>query len=231
MEARRAVGLATMCGVMVLVRVLGSFAIEAEGVAVPLGGPRQRGVLALLLAARGQVVSVDRLIDGLWRGEPPPRAVTSLQAYVSNLRRLLEPGRSARAPARLLVSAPPGYALRLPPEAVDAWRFEDLLSEARALTADDPVAASALLAEALGLWRGPAFAEVADEPWAADETARLSELRLSARELHVAAGLRAGDVATVVPEAERLTRAEPLREEGWRLHALALWAADVRPTR
>ncbi|MER5318762.1 AfsR/SARP family transcriptional regulator [Streptosporangium roseum] len=162
---------------MALIRVLGSFAAEADGVAVPLGGPRQRGVLALLVAARGQVVSVDRLIDDLWRGEPPARAVTSLQAYVSNLRRLLEPGRPPRAPARLLVSSPPGYALRLPPEAVDAWRFEDLLSEARAVTADDPVAARALLAEALGLWRGPAFAEVADEPWAADETARPPEPR------------------------------------------------------
>lgn len=214
-----------MCCVMVLIRVLGSFAAEADDVAVPLGGPRQRGVLALLVAARGQVVSVDRLIDDLWRGEPPARAVTSLQAYVSNLRRLLEPGRPPRAPARLLVSAPPGYALRLPPEAVDAWRFEDLLSEARAVTADDPVAARALLAEALGLWRGPAFAEVADEPWAAGETARLGELRLAGQELHVAAGLRAGDVATVVPEAERLTRDEPLREEGWRLHALALWGS------
>ncbi|MGJ6964797.1 ATP-binding protein [Streptosporangium sp. G11] len=210
---------------MVLIRVLGSFAAETGGVAVPLGGPRQRGVLALLVAARGQVVSVDRLIDDLWRGEPPARAVTSLQAYVSNLRRLLEPGRPPRAPARLLVSAPPGYALRLPPEAVDAWRFEDLLSEARAVTADDPVAARALLAEALGLWRGPAFAEVADEPWATDETARLGELRLAAQELHVATGLYAGDVATVVPEAGRLTRDEPLREEGWRLHALALWGS------
>ncbi|MFC4590248.1 ATP-binding protein [Sphaerisporangium corydalis] len=208
---------------MVLIRVLGSFAAEAGGVAVPLGGPRQRGVLALLVAARGQVVSVDRLVEDLWRGEPPARAVTSLQAYVSNLRRLLEPGRPPRSPARLLVSAPPGYALRLPPEAVDAWRFEDLLGRARA--AGGPVAARALLAEALGLWRGPAFAEVADEPWAADETARLGELRLAARELHVAAGLGAGDVAAVVPEAGRLTRDEPLREEGWRLHALALWGS------
>ncbi|MEU4835530.1 BTAD domain-containing putative transcriptional regulator [Streptosporangium sp. NPDC023615] len=210
---------------MVLIRVLGSFAAETGGVALPLGGPRQRGVLALLVAARGQVVSIDRLVDDLWRGEPPARAVTSLQAYVSNLRRLLEPGRPPRAPARLLVSAPPGYALRLPPEAVDAWRFEDLLNQARAVTAGDPVAARVLLAEALGLWQGPAFAEVADEPWAADETARLGELRLAARELHVAAGLYAGDVATVVPEAGRLTRDEPLREEGWRLHALALWGS------
>ncbi|MEV0390172.1 BTAD domain-containing putative transcriptional regulator [Nonomuraea sp. NPDC050643] len=208
---------------MVFIRVLGAFAAEVDGAAVHLGGPRQRGVLALLVAARGQVVPVDRMIEDLWRGEPPARALLSLQAYVSNLRRLLEPGRPPRTPARLLVSAAPGYALRLPPEAVDAWRFEGLLGRAR--TDTDPRAAQARLAEALGLWQGPAFAEVADEPWAAAETARLNELRLVATELHVAAGLRIGDPAAVVPEAERLTRDEPLREEGWRLHALALWSS------
>ncbi|MET9341871.1 BTAD domain-containing putative transcriptional regulator [Nonomuraea sp. NPDC003804] len=208
---------------MVFIRVLGAFAAEVDGAAVHLGGPRQRGVLALLVAARGQVVPVDRMIEDLWRGEPPARALMSLQAYVSNLRRLLEPGRPPRTPARLLVSAAPGYALRLPPESVDAWRFEGLLGQTR--TDTDPRVAQARLAEALGLWQGPAFAEVADEPWAAAETARLNELRLVATEAHVAAGLRIGDPAAVVPEAERLTRDEPLREEGWRLHALALWSS------
>ncbi|MEV4243144.1 BTAD domain-containing putative transcriptional regulator [Streptosporangium canum] len=208
---------------MVFIRVLGSFGAEVGGDPVPLGGPRQRGVLALLVAARGQVVPVDRMIEDLWRGEPPARALMSLQAYVSNLRRLLEPGRPPRTPARLLVSAAPGYALRLPPESVDAWRFEDLLDQAR--TDTDPRVAQARLTEALVLWQGPAFAEVVDEPWAAAETARLNELRLAATELHVAAGLRTGDPAAVVPEAERLTRDEPLREEGWRLHALALWSS------
>ncbi|MCP2337412.1 BTAD domain-containing putative transcriptional regulator [Actinomadura rupiterrae] len=208
---------------MVFVRVLGAFAAEVDGAVVHLGGPRQRGVLALLVAARGQVVPVDRMIEDLWRGEPPARALMSLQAYVSNLRRLLEPGRPPRTPARMLVSASPGYALRMPPESVDAWRFEDLLDRAR--TDADPRAARARLAEALALWQGPAFAEVADEPWAAAEKARLDELRLVATELHVAAGLRLGDPAAVVPEAERLTRDEPLREEGWRLHALALWSS------
>ncbi|MER7504364.1 BTAD domain-containing putative transcriptional regulator [Nonomuraea pusilla] len=208
---------------MVFIRVLGAFSAEVNGAAVPLGGPRQRGVLALLVAARGQVVPVDRMIEDLWRGEPPARALMSLQAYVSNLRRLLEPGRPPRTPSRLLVSAPPGYALRLPPEAVDAWRFEGLLGRARADS--DPRAAQARLDEALGLWQGPAFAEVSDEPWAAAETARLNELRLVATELHVAAGLRIGDPVAVIPEAERLTREEPLREEGWRLHALALWSS------
>ena len=113
------------------IRVLGPLEAEVEGARADLGGPLQRAVLALLLMERGRVVSVDRMIDQLWRGEPPPRAIASLQAYVSNLRRILEPGRARRAQARILISAPPGYALRLPDEAVDAWRFESLLAAAR----------------------------------------------------------------------------------------------------
>ncbi|MFB6481123.1 BTAD domain-containing putative transcriptional regulator [Streptomyces virginiae] len=211
---------------MVHIRVLGSFAAERDGEAIPLGGHRQRSVLALLVAARGRVVSVDRMIEELWQGAPPARAVASLQAYVSNLRRLLEPGRAPRTPARMLVSAPPGYALRLADDAVDAWRFERLLARAREALPAEPDTAGALLREALGLWQGPAYAESADEPWAHAEIMRLGELRLAARELGVSAGLRAGaDLAAAVAEAALLTREEPLREEAWRLHALALWAA------
>ncbi|MER5257338.1 BTAD domain-containing putative transcriptional regulator [Streptomyces sp. NPDC002855] len=210
---------------MVCVRVLGSFTAERDGEPVPLGGRRQRTLLALLVAARGQVVPLDRIVEDLWQGRPPAQAITSLQAYVSNLRRLLEPGRAPRTPAKLLISAPPGYALRLPDGAVDAWRFDRLLREGRDLLTARPVAARDLLREALALWQGPAYAEVADEPWAGPEVARLDELRLVARELHIAAQLRCPDpVGATVPEAELLTRQAPLREEGWRLHALALWA-------
>ena len=88
---------------MLRIGVLGALdaSIEASGtVEVPdLGGPRQRSVLALLLVARGQVVSVDRLVEDLWNGEPPPRAIGALQAYVSHLRRALEPQRAPRTPA------------------------------------------------------------------------------------------------------------------------------------
>ncbi|GAA1162827.1 hypothetical protein GCM10009664_33670 [Kitasatospora gansuensis] len=209
---------------MVYIRVLGSFTAERDGETVPLGGHRQRSALALLVAARGRVVSVDRMVEELWQDAPPARAVTSLQAYVSNLRRLLEPGRPPRAPAQLLVSAPPGYALRLPADAVDAWRFEQLLRDARELLTADPDTARGLLREALALWQGPAYADTADEPWTEAETGRLDELRLTARELDIAAALRGTDRTDVVAEAGLLTRDQPLREEGWRLHALALWA-------
>lgn len=210
---------------MVEIRVLGPVEADVDGDVVPLGGPRQRAVLARLVCARGEAVSVDRLIDDLWGAEPPVQAITSLQAYVSNLRRLLEPGRPPRAPARILVTAPPGYAVALPAGALDAWRFERLVAEAFAPT-DDVAGARARLVAALSLWRGAAFGEFTDEPWAAADVARLDELRLQAEEALVGLTLRAGEVAAAVPAADALTRRHPLREEGWRLLALALWGSN-----
>ncbi|WP_377506502.1 AfsR/SARP family transcriptional regulator [Micromonospora vulcania] len=119
--------------------MLGPLEVEIDrGGTVDLGGPRQRAVLALLLSARGEVVSVGRMIEDLWRGEAPPQAIASIQAYVSHLRRLLEPARERRAPARVLVTAPPGYAIRVPADAVDAGRFESMLTEARSVGVVDP---------------------------------------------------------------------------------------------
>ncbi|MEO3764999.1 BTAD domain-containing putative transcriptional regulator [Streptomyces sp. B8F3] len=121
------------------------------------------------------------------------------------------------------MSTPPGYACHLPEEAVDAWRFERALTRARGLLAADPGRARTQTAAALRLWRGEAYAEFAGAPWAAAEAARLTGLRLTARETHVAATLRLGRPAEAVAEAEALTREEPLREEGRRLLVLALW--------
>src|ERR1700742_3427943 len=111
-------------GTGLALRLLGPLEADVAGSPADLGRPRQRAVLAMLLIARGAVVSVDRLIDDLWHGEPPPRATGGLQVYVSNLRRTLEPDRAPRTPATVLVSAAPGYALRVDDSAVDAWRFE-----------------------------------------------------------------------------------------------------------
>ncbi|MFJ9704970.1 BTAD domain-containing putative transcriptional regulator [Streptomyces sp. NPDC101234] len=208
---------------MLRLRVLGPLGAEVTGTPVELGAPRQRAVLALLIAARGGVVPVDRMADALWRGEPPAKATVSLHAYLSNLRRSLEPGRPPRAPATVLVTAPPGYALRPAQDAVDAWRFETWVGRARDAPAEE---ARRLLAEALGWWRGQAFAEHADEDWAAAEVARLTGLRAEARELAVAAELRTGRAAQAAADAESLVREGPLREEGWRLLALAQWACD-----
>jgi len=215
------------------IKVLGSLSAVVAGRPAGLGGPRQRGVLAQLLVARGEVVPADRLIDDLWRGRPPAKAAASLQAYVSNLRRVLEPARGPREPARLLVSEAPGYALR-PPAAgsVDAWEFERLLRLARAAAGPGSAGgqasvdgqASGLVRDALALWAGDAYAEFADEPWAAAEIARLAELRLSARELAVTLALGEGRPGDAAPDARALAEEHPLREEGWRLLALALWA-------
>ena len=208
------------------IRVLGPLEAEVEGARADLGGPLQRAVLALLLMERGRVVSVDRMIDQLWRGEPPPRAIASLQAYVSNLRRILEPGRARRAQARILVSAPPGYAVRLPDQAVDAWRFESLLTAARTDAPGQPERARQELEQALALWRGPAYAEFADEEWATAEVVRLTEQHLAAQEAWAEVALRTGAAAEAVPAAEALIRQQPLREGSWRLLALSLWACD-----
>ncbi|MFE0178762.1 BTAD domain-containing putative transcriptional regulator [Streptomyces sp. NPDC059002] len=212
---------------MVKICVLGPLTVEVDGERAELGGPLPRGVFALLLAARGDVVPADRLIEHLWRGCPPPSAPASLQAYIARLRRALEPTRPPRTEARLLVSAPPGYALRIsdPEHTVDAWQFERQAQTARALLPTRPQETVRLLEAALRLWAGPAYAEFADETWAADESARLGELRHAARETLAAARLRCAEPGAAVAEAETLTREQPLREEGWRLLALALWGS------
>ncbi|MDT8909500.1 BTAD domain-containing putative transcriptional regulator [Amycolatopsis sp. PS_44_ISF1] len=175
-----------------------------------LPGPRHRAVLARLLVARGRVVPVDALVDALWP-QPRPGAVGALQTFVATLRRALEPDRAPRTPARLLVTEAPGYALRLPPDAVDAWRFEAAVRSGAGLEA------------ALSWWRGPAYAEFADEPWARPEAARLEELRLVAVERRAAAWLDEGRAAEAAADLESHVDAHRWREEAWRLLALALY--------
>jgi DNA-binding SARP family transcriptional activator len=124
--------------------ILGPLEVRRDGQVLDLGGPKQRAVLAFLLTHRREPVSLDRMIDQLWGEDAPPKATASLQAYVSNLRRALEPDRAPRAAARILVSRPPGYALDVETGALDAMRFEEAADEARrALAAGDAAAALA----------------------------------------------------------------------------------------
>jgi DNA-binding SARP family transcriptional activator len=208
---------------MVAIGVLGPLTAEVAGRPVDLGGPRQRAVLGLLLSARGEVVSVDRLVEDLWRGEPPPKAIGALQAYVSNLRRAIEPDRPPRSPARVLISSAPGYAVQLDTGQVDAWRFESLIKQAA--QHDDPKTARASLEEALALWRGRPYAEFDGHDWTVSEAERLNELRLAARERLADCLIRTGAASEAVVEASTLVREAPLREEGWRLLALGQYAA------
>ncbi|MBX6752572.1 MAG: AAA family ATPase, partial [Micromonosporaceae bacterium] len=203
------------------ISVLGEVRAARDGEPLDLGGPRQRSVLALLVIARGDAIPADRLIHDLWGDNPPPTASGALQAFVSHLRRRLEPGRTARSRGTVIVSVGPGYALRVPDDAVDAWRFEQQVR--RAAKQSDPAVAAEILAGALNLWHGPAFSEYGDQPWARVEADRLTELREVAREQLLDARLRAGEHAVLVPEIERLVAEQPLREERWRLLVLALY--------
>lgn len=201
------------------ISLLGEFAAAYDGAVLDLGGPRQRAVLALLVLSRGETVSAERIIDSLWQAEPPTRAFATMQSYVSHLRRRLEPDAAAHSRAGVIVRRGRGYAVRLPADAVDAWRFEQLLAP------DGQPDAVGRLTEALDLWRGPALAEYADQAWAQPEIARLDELRSVARERLAAARLAAGEVAVMVAELEALVAEQPLREERWRLLTLALYRA------
>ncbi|GAA3342495.1 hypothetical protein GCM10020358_37650 [Amorphoplanes nipponensis] len=192
---------------------------------VPLKGPRHRAVLARLLIARGRVVPVDRLVDDLWE-RPPKGAVPALRTFVSDLRRALEPDRAPRQPARLLVTAPPGYALPAAPDAVDAWRFEAAVAAAGDLLAAGAASpALAGLEAALGLWHGPAYAEYAGQHWARAEIDRLDELRMLALERRGEALLTLGRAAEAASGLREHAAAQPLREDAWGLLALALYRA------
>ncbi|GHH63035.1 hypothetical protein GCM10017673_03230 [Streptosporangium violaceochromogenes] len=186
--------------------------------ALDLGGQRQMAVLARLLVAGGRAVPVSTLIDELWPGEPPAQALSTIQGYVSRLRRALEPGRAPRKEAEVLVSAPPGYALRAGADQVDSWRFENAVK-----AEGGPAEVWDLLERALGLWRGPALAEFSDLSWAVTEAGRLEELRLIAVERRADAGLLLGRSGALVADLEAHVSAHPLREEAWRLLALALY--------
>ncbi|MGN6245467.1 MAG: BTAD domain-containing putative transcriptional regulator, partial [Motilibacteraceae bacterium] len=201
--------------------VLGELSGSLDGAALDLGGRQQRSVLGVLLVAHGAVVPAERIIDAVYGEQPPPRAAAALQSYVSHLRRRLEPGRTARSRDSVIVSIGAGYALRLPEDAVDAWRFERLIERAHGEA--DPQVQAGLLREALALWHGPAYMEYAESAWAQPEAVRLTELLEVARERLVAARLACGEAAVVVPDAEQLVAAAPLREERWRLLALALY--------
>ena len=196
--------------------VLGSFRVDRDGQEIGIGPRLQRALLAILVLDARHVVPVDRLIDLLWRDEPPAAAIASVQAYISHLRRVLEPGRPARAPARVLVTEDPGYVLRVGDDQVDALRFQALAHQAHEeLAGGRPAAAAAGLADALALWRGDPLAEFAAESWAVPAVARLAEVYDLAAEDRVEAWLALGGHAQAAAELEAMVAARPLREQRW----------------
>jgi len=183
-------------------RVLGPFEVRVEGRALELKRRKQRSLLALLLLHAGEVVSIDRLVEELWAGKPPKAAVGSLQNLVSDLRKAL-----GRATVR---TRQPGYVLDVHPDQVDLHRFERLV--AQAAQGGDAERRATLLHEALDLWRGAPLADLAFEPFAQVEIARLEELRTAASEELIEAGLELGRHAQLVGELEALVAEHPLRE-------------------
>src|SRR5690348_11874902 len=208
-------------------RILGPLEVSRSGCAVPLGGPRQRAVLALLVLEANRVVSMDRLAEEVWGGRPPEGWATTLQTYVFHLRRALEPDRARGAAGDVLVTRDRGYLLRVNREHLDAARFQDGFTAGRAaLEAGRYAEAAETLRRALGRWRGPVLADLADYAFTRPEAARLEELRLAALEARIDADLALGRHDALTAELEQLAAEHPLRE---RLHGqlmVALYRCD-----
>ncbi|MGW3351945.1 BTAD domain-containing putative transcriptional regulator [Nonomuraea rubra] len=205
------------------IRVLGPVEVVEAGRPRRLGPLKERTLLCLLVLADRRAVSPHVLVDRLWGDDPPPEPLVSLRAYVSNLRRALEPERRPRTPS-LLSHGTAGYRLAIAPDAVDATRFAQLVTRAeRALGAGEPGEAERAAAGALSLWRGEPYAELDGREYAMAAQARVVELRDRARELLITAGMEQGRHAEMLGELEALTREHPLRERLWSLRALALY--------
>ncbi len=170
-------------------QLLGPLEVQGGDGTLPLGGTKQRAVLALLLLSANRVIPRERLIDELWGDQPPETAVTTVQVYVSRLRKLLPEG--------VLLTRPPGYLLSIEPDEFDLLRFEALVAEARNADLEH---ASQFLRAALELWRGPALAEFASEAFGRLEAGRLEGLRLAALEERIEADLALGRHADLVSE-------------------------------
>jgi predicted ATPase/DNA-binding SARP family transcriptional activator len=187
------------------IRLLGPLELVSDGgtvVALPRG--KVRVVLALLALEAEHVVSTEHLADALWGGHPPPTADKMIQGFVWRLRTLM--------PAGFIETRDPGYVLHCN-DGLDLRRFDRLRRDAAAAAAEERwQAASALLVDALALWRGPPLADVADELGLPGEIARLAELRAAALEERIEADLALGRESQLVAELEGLTVVYPFRE-------------------
>jgi WD40 repeat protein/DNA-binding SARP family transcriptional activator len=198
-------------------RLLGPLEVlDDDGRELSVGAGRQRALLALLVLRANEVVASDRLVDELWGESAPPTAHKMLLNHVSALRRVL--GRNGRLETR-----GSAYRLRVAEGERDVDRFEELFARGRSCIELDPAGASAALRDALSLWRGPALSDLAYEPFAQSEIARLEERRLAAFEERVEAELVLGRHADLVAELEGAVARHPLRERLYGQLMLALY--------
>lgn len=193
-------------------RILGPLEVIDGERPIPLGGAKQRSLLALLLLARGRGMATDLLIEEIWNGGPPETARKSVQGYVSSLREALGEER--------IQTLERGYALRLEPGELDADRFEELI---RSYPDRTPAKTLDRLREAFGLVHGMPLEDLRREPWAATEAAHLDELVLAGREARFDTELALGEHRSLVPELERLVAEHPYREHLLEQLMLALY--------
>ena len=207
--------------------ILGPLQVSDGSRIVDVGSVKQRRLLASLLFQPNRFVSTDRLVDDLWGDRPPRNASAALHAYVSRLRRALEPGRLPGAKAAVVVHAPAGYMLRVSEDDIDSRRFERLVEEGyQALGDGDAERAGSLLGTALALWRGEVLADLHDPEFVRAESARLEQLRLGAIEESIEAWLILGRHDVVVTKAAEVLVAHPYRERLRGQLMLALYRSD-----
>ncbi|AWS41051.1 BTAD domain-containing putative transcriptional regulator [Streptosporangium sp. 'caverna'] len=208
-------------------RVLGPVEVIADdGTSLDIGPYQQRAVLAMCMLAVPRPTGPSQMIDALWEGGPPPGALNTVQAYVSKLRRVFEPGRRRQVPPAILVTRPGGYALDISETALDLGRVRRHAAEGGRMSAEgDHEGAGGRLRLALEEWRGEPLADFADASWAAEEIIRLTELRLTLEEDLAQADLALGLGATQAAGLARLVAAHPFRERLRVLGAHALYQA------
>jgi DNA-binding SARP family transcriptional activator len=207
-------------------RILGPLEALDGSRALPLGGGKQRALLAVFLLHANETLSTDRLIDELWGERPPATAAKTVQVYISRLRKTLAGGEGGGS-AGAVVTREHGYELGLDPDRLDAHRFERLVAEGRGeLAAGRPERAAAALERALSLWRGAPLADLAYEPFAQREIARLDDLRVAALEQLIEAKLALGAHAEVVGQLEALIGEHPYRERPRAQLMLALYRSE-----
>ena len=203
-------------------RVLGPVEVHEGSESLPLGGAKQRAILAFLLLHANQPVSGERLADALWGEEPPATASNVIQSYVSRLRGIF----GSVEDAGRLTSRSSSYTLRVEPDELDSLVFARLVDEARVSLADGSTeAAAGKLRQALDLWRGKPYADFAYEDFAVGEVERLEELRLEALEDRIGADLALDRHSALVPELTSLIREHPTRERLMEHLMLALYRA------
>lgn len=210
-------------------KILGPLEIIRDDERIEIAAAQQRALLVTLLLEANRVVGVDRLVECLWAERPPRTARSTVQSLVRRLRLTLEGPAPRQGGWRILQARPPGYVLRVAPEALDLAVFDDLTARGRrALAKGDPASAAHDLSQALALWRGPALCDITAEGLRRLVLPGIAERRIAALEARVEADLELGGHAELPAELRQLVSAHPLREHLHRLLMKALHRSGRR---